>query len=167
MLKSQQMIYYVISICLIMILTLTFMYQPDNRKARTANANMLGGAPNNGREPSQGENFSAVQFLQKLNYKTDGFLEIKEVVIPAVFDDTYKKYNEIQKKAGLDLTKYRGRRVMLHTYSITNYAGDMPGMSEHSQAYARANLLFFDGAIVGGDIEMADGTIGPLVQKSE
>jgi|GEM_PF-6222017 len=155
MLKSQQMIYYVISVCLIMILTITFMYQPDSRKARTANANIRGGAPIGGKEPGQGENLEAMQFLQKLNYQTSGFIEAKELVIPAVFDDTYKKYNEIQKKAGFDLTAYRGRRAMLYTYSITNYANNM------SEVYA--NLLFFDETIIGGDIEDADGNIKPLM----
>ncbi len=38
-------------------------------------------------------------------------LEVKEIIIPAEFDDVYEKYNAIQKEQGFDLTAYCSKRV--------------------------------------------------------
>lgn len=74
-------------------------------------------------------------------------IEVKEIVIPDEFDDNYNKYNEIQKKQGLDLEPFKGVRVKYWSYEILNYPG-----YENSDGRIRGNLLIYNGIIVGGDI---------------
>ena len=74
-------------------------------------------------------------------------IEVKEIVIPAEFDEVYLKYNELQKKQGLDLEPYRGVRVKLWSYEITNYPG-----YEDSDGAIRINILVYNGIVIGGDV---------------
>ena len=74
-------------------------------------------------------------------------LEVKEIVIPAEFDENYNKYNEIQKNQGLDLEPFKGVRVKYWSYEILNYPG-----FENSDGRIRGNLIIYNGIIVGGDI---------------
>ncbi len=73
--------------------------------------------------------------------------EVAEVIIPAEFDQTYEKYNKIQKDQGFDLELYKGMRVKRWTYEIKNY----PGYSADAGCI-RANILVYDGLVIGGDI---------------
>ncbi len=73
--------------------------------------------------------------------------EIKEVVIPTEFDDTYTKYNELQKAQDLDLQKYMGKRVKMYSYEIQNYPE-----YENSNGTIRGNILVYDGIVIAGDI---------------
>ena len=62
----------------------------------------------------------------------DGFLEqfsleavpetakVRNVTIPMEFNDTYNKYNDLQKKIGLDLSRYKGRTAEEITYELKN-----------------------------------------------
>lgn len=89
-----------------------------------------------------------VAFLSQFGWEvTEDPIEVAEVIIPEQFDDTYKAYNEIQKKQGFDLEKYKGVRVKRWTYEIKNY----PGYAEDSGCI-RANILVSDGVVIGGDI---------------
>ncbi len=89
-----------------------------------------------------------VAFLSQFGWEvSEDPLEVAEVIIPSEFDDTYKAYNEIQKKQGFDLEKYKGVRVKRWTYEIKNY----PGYAEDSGCI-RANMLVCDGKVIGGDI---------------
>lgn len=74
-------------------------------------------------------------------------IEVKEVVIPEEFDETYSEYNEIQKSQGLDLEKYKGKRVKSWSYEIKNYPE-----YEDSDGVIRGNILVYDGVVIGGDI---------------
>ena len=76
---------------------------------------------------------------------------MREIVIPEEFDDVYLRYNELQKKQGLDLSKYRSKRVKRWTYIIKNY----PGYSETDDC-VRINLLVFDGCVIGGDVSSVE-----------
>lgn len=78
-------------------------------------------------------------------------LEVKEVIIPEEFDETYEKYNEIQKSQGLDLEKYKGKRVKAWSYEITNYPG-----YEDSDGVIHGNILVYDGVVIGGDISSVE-----------
>lgn len=70
--------------------------------------------------------------------------EITEVLVPTEFNKTYEKYNIMQKKQGFDLSRYKGRRVKMWSYEVTNYPGNPTGV--------HAVLLICDGEIIGGDI---------------
>ncbi|NLA76242.1 MAG: DUF4830 domain-containing protein [Clostridiales bacterium] len=74
-------------------------------------------------------------------------IEVAEIIIPAEFDEVYNEYNKIQLTQQFDLTKYCGKRVKRWTYEITNY----PGYTAASGCI-RANLLVYDGQIIGGDV---------------
>lgn len=69
--------------------------------------------------------------------------EIADVLIPNTFDDVYERYNALQKEQGCDLKRYAGRRCKRYSYAVKNYPDE-----EH----VRANLLVYDGRIIGGDI---------------
>lgn len=73
-------------------------------------------------------------------------IEVREVIIPQEFDDTYTAYNEIQKNQGFDLTVYAGLRVKRWTYIVKNYTG------YENKECIHANILVYDGLVIGGDI---------------
>ncbi len=74
-------------------------------------------------------------------------LEVKEVVIPTEFDETYEEYNTLQKNQGLDLSKYKGKRVKLWSYEIKNYPG-----YENAYGVIHGNILVYEGVVIGADI---------------
>ena len=74
--------------------------------------------------------------------------ECTTVTIPADFDKVLAEYNELQKRQGLDLSKYASRTVERYTSTVTNYP-DYEGS-------VLANLLVFRGRVIGGDLCSAD-----------
>ncbi len=105
-------------------------------------------AVKNGISMKAGDNTDRIAFLSQFGWEvSEDPIEVSEVIIPDEFDSTYEKYNEIQKEQNLDLTKYKGQRVKKWTYEIKNY----PSM-ENSDGIVRANLLVYDGVVVGGDV---------------
>lgn len=88
-------------------------------------------------------------FIASLGYALDeGDSTVREVAIPADFDETLAQYNELQKTAGYDLDAYRGERLKCYTYAVT-------GLSED----AVAHLYVYKNTVVGGDVSStaADG----------
>ena len=72
--------------------------------------------------------------------------EVREVIIPAEFDDVYNNYNAIQLKQGYDLQKYAGERVKRWTYTIKNYPEYV------DQECIKINVLVYKGEVIGGDV---------------
>ena len=72
--------------------------------------------------------------------------EIKEILIPYDFDQTYTNYNEIQKQAGLNLEFYKGCTAKKWTYTVTNYPG------YEGKNCIKVNLIVYRNRIIGGDI---------------
>lgn len=70
--------------------------------------------------------------------------EVCEICIPGTFDQVYETYNDLQLSQGFDLTPYRGKTVKRYTYIVNNYPQPVKNV--------RANLLLYDGKIIGGDI---------------
>ena len=112
-----------------------------------------GGNKNVSASPSEGAaiTFAASNAEERLAFlKQFGWdvkpdpMQVKEFVMPADFDEVFKSYNELQTAQGFDLTDYKGERVTLWTYSITNYPGQETGMI--------ANMLIKNGRVIGGDI---------------
>lgn len=79
--------------------------------------------------------------------------EVVEITIPENFNAVYEKYNAMQKEGGYDLSKYRGKRCKRYTYLIPS-------------RNARANILVYNGKIIGGDISgiTLDGIMKPLIR---
>ena len=66
-------------------------------------------------------NEDRLAFLKGLGWEAEEApAEEAEIKIPADFDKIMNSYNEIQKKQGLDLSKYKGKTVTRYTYRITN-----------------------------------------------
>jgi len=87
-------------------------------------------------------------FLSQFGWEaSEDPLEVSEVIIPAEFDETYMKYNDIQKAQNMDLSNYAGKRVKRWTYEIRNYPG-----YEGKPGVVQANLLIDKGVVVGGDV---------------
>lgn len=87
-------------------------------------------------------------FLSQFGWEvTEDPIEVREVLIPETFDGVYEKYNLIQKEQDFDLSLYKGRRVKRWTYEVLNY----PGYGADCGCI-RANLLVYDGLVIGGDI---------------
>ena len=82
--------------------------------------------------------------------------ETADVTIPEEFDKIFAAYNEIQKRQGLDLSRYKRKDVKRYTYLIENYP-DYEG-----KVYA--NLIVFRDRIVGADLtgEGERGFVKPL-----
>ena len=75
--------------------------------------------------------------------------------MPESFDRVILGYNELQKKQGLDLSKYENKRVTRYTYRVTNYKSD-------GEVYA--NLFIYRSKIVACDLSSGDpsGFVIPL-----
>ncbi len=86
-----------------------------------------------------------VNFLAQFGWEIDDDpLEARDIIIPAVFDETFQEYNDLQKPLGFDLDKYRGAKAKKWVYSVKNY----PGIPRN----VKATLLIADGKVIGGDI---------------
>ncbi len=90
-----------------------------------------------------------LQFLKSLGWETTGEV-VEEVAftLPSTFDRVLLGYNEIQKNQGLDLSRYRKKKVTRYTYEITNYEG--------YEGKVFANLIVYRGKVIAGDICSGD-----------
>ena len=94
-------------------------------------------------------NDDRIAFLSQFGWEVaETPVEEEDVTVPQEFDKVYMTYNELQKKQGLDLSDYKGRKVTRYTYAVTNYAG------YDGRVYA--NLLVCKNKVIGGDICSAD-----------
>ncbi len=82
-------------------------------------------------------------YLSSLGYEFSEEPESKEIIIPESFNEVYGEYNEIQKKQGFDLEKYKGKKATLYTYKITNFKGNDNVI---------ADLMVVNGSLVGADL---------------
>ena len=97
-----------------------------------------------------------IAFIEQFGIEVDKASESEEgFKMPDNFDRVILGYNELQKKQGLDLSKYAKKRVTRYTYRVTNYNSD-------GDVYA--NLFIYRGRIVACDISSADpeGFVIPL-----
>lgn len=91
------------------------------------------------------DNPARITFLNAFGWEVEeNPVSIEEVVIPEDFDETYEKYNELQKSQGLNLEKYQGKTVRRYTYKVTNYQGE--------ESPVLANLLIYKNRVIGGDL---------------
>ena len=103
-----------------------------------------------------------MKFISQFGWEVDEEpVEVKEVIIPTELSDVYIAYNDIQKKQGFDLTAFAEKRVKCWTYTVKNYEG------YENQDCIHANILVYDGKVIGGDICSADagGFVHSLEQR--
>ena len=87
-------------------------------------------------------------FLSQYGWKVSADpIEVSEVIIPEDFDAGYLEYASMNKALGFDLEPYKGMRAKRWTYDVLNYSG-----FENTKGIVQANLLVFEGRVIGGDI---------------
>lgn len=95
------------------------------------------------------DNGARREFLRQFGWEVgDSELESIEITVPDEFDKIMTEYNEIQRRQGLDLSKYKGKKVMRYTYQVTNYEG--------YDGTVYANIIVYKNKVIGGDICTAD-----------
>ena len=94
-------------------------------------------------------NDDRVKFLAQFGWQVDPeAVESIEVTIPEEFDKIFTAYNELQKRQGLDLIKYKKKNVQRYTYKITNYPG--------YEGAVYAHIITYRNRVISGDICSAD-----------
>ena len=94
-------------------------------------------------------NDDRIEFLRQFGWEVSSeAVEGEQVTIPSDFDKVFAGYNEIQRRQGLDLSKYKGKTMMRYTYDVKNYKG--------YEGRVQVNLLVYKGKVVGGDVCSAD-----------
>ena len=99
-----------------------------------------------------------VAFIEKFGIKVNpAHVSEESFALPEDFDRIIAGYNEIQKAQGLDLAKYRKKKVTHYKYEVTNY---------DSEGKVYVNLLIYKNRVVGCDISSADpsGFVLPLTE---
>ena len=94
-------------------------------------------------------------YLESMGWETDTEFETKELTIPESWNNVYNDYNEVQLNQGFDLSNYKGKKVTLYTYTITNYKDLSEGVV--------ADMLVCDGNLIGGDVCNTSADNGFLV----
>ena len=92
--------------------------------------------------------------ISELGYDVvDEVVEVKDILIPENFNDTYEKYNQIQIKGGFNLKNYSGEKATLYKYLLRD---------THDTEYV--NLIIHEGIIIGGDVSSTrlNGEMRPL-----
>ena len=97
-----------------------------------------------------------VAFIERFGLKVEAE-PVEEVpfTMPDNFDRVILGYNELQKRQGLDLSKYAKKKITRYTYRVTNY-------DHEGEVYA--NLFVYRSKIVACDVCSADprGFVTPL-----
>lgn len=99
-------------------------------------------------------------YIENLGYKFDENSIIKEeIIIPLFFEEKYLQYEKTQRKAGYNLTDYKGKTVTKFTYNLTDYL----------DGTYKLNLLVYNGNIIGGDIHSVylNNEFLPLIKYKE
>ena len=101
-------------------------------------------------------NEDRVAFIEQFGLKVEAEpTEEIPFAMPDSFDRVITGYNELQKKQGLDLSKYAKKKVTRYTYKVTNY---------NSENDVYANLFVYRQKIVACDLSSAapEGFVIPL-----
>jgi len=101
-------------------------------------------------------NEDRVAFIESFGIKVDPeAVEEDAFAMPENFDRVILGYNELQKRQGLDLSKYAKKRVTRYTYKVTNYM---------DEGEVLANLFVWRGKVIACDISSAnpEGFVDPL-----
>ena len=84
--------------------------------------------------------------------------ESESFAVPERLDRVLGEYNEIQKQQGLDLTKYKNKKVTRYTYSVGDYEG--------YDGEVNVNLIIYRNTVIACDVSSADpsGFVRPLIK---
>ena len=100
-------------------------------------------------------NEDRVAFIESFGIKVNPEAkEEKSFTMPENFDRVILGYNELQKKMGLDISKYSKKRVSRFTYEVTNYKDETLPVS--------VNLLVYRSRIADFSSSGGEGFVLPL-----
>jgi len=102
-------------------------------------------------------NEQRVAFISECGVKVKNQpVETVEFRVPENFDRVISGYNEIQKSQGLDLERYKNKKVTRYTYEADDYNG--------KEAFV--NIVVYKGMVIACDVSSTDpeGFIEPLVK---
>ena len=97
-----------------------------------------------------------IEFMRDFGIEVDESSEQEQAFrMPDSFDRVIAGYNQLQLKQGLDLSKYRNKKVTRYSYRVTNFKGD---------GEVVANLFIHRGRIVACDLSSLtpEGFVIPL-----
>ena len=103
-----------------------------------------------------------VEFIKQFGYEIgEAPVSDAEFNLPTVLDRVGSDYNELQRRQGLDLSKYGGKRVHRYTYEVKNYEG--------YEGRVLANIIVYRDRIIGCDISSEDnqGFVEPLIKLAK
>lgn len=90
-------------------------------------------------------NEQRIRFLSQYGWELNAEpTQTQTVKIPETDTEVFKRYNELQKSQGFDLTQYAGREAVRYVYEILNYP--------EASAPVYATVFVMDGQIIGGDV---------------
>ncbi len=82
-----------------------------------------------------------IEFLSRFGITVDeDGKKLRNITVPAEFNDTYDEYNELQRAIGLDLKKFSGKNVQEITYTTNN------------SKYKYAVILVYKGKVIGAHL---------------
>jgi hypothetical protein len=99
-------------------------------------------------------------FMSGLGIQVSDEEQSDTFVIPKNLDRVILGYNEIQKKQGLDVTKYTRKKITRYTYEVTNF---------NCEGKVYANLFVYRNRIIACDVSSlaGDGFVYPMTQLPE
>ena len=71
-------------------------------------------------------------------------IQTQTVKIPAEDSEVFRRYNELQKSQGFDLTEYAGKQAIRCVYEVLNYP--------EAKGPVYATVFVCQGKIIGGDV---------------
>ena len=93
-------------------------------------------------------NLKIIKYIESIGWKVEqNPNDISYYKIPVEFDEVFNTYNNIQQKAGFDLSKYKGKNVVSYSYKIINHR-----YSNTNSVYV--TILLYKGEIIGGEISL-------------
>ena len=104
-------------------------------------------------------NDDRLEFISQFGLSVAGEAkESESFAVPERFDRALMQYNEIQKQQGLDLSKYKNKKVTRYTYSVGDYEG--------YEGEVNVNLVIYRNTVIGCDISSVDpsGFVKPLIK---
>ena len=94
-------------------------------------------------------NEKRIQFLESFGHRVkEEVVSEESFTVPETFDRVLSGYNEIQKAQGLDLSRYRKKKVTRYIYEVENYDG--------YDGTVYATLIVYRGRVIAADLSSAD-----------
>lgn len=128
-----------ISLCLVVLLAVLTIGATDSVYASASGVEInYGGMKTNA---------DRVEFIESFGLKVkEEPISTATFTMPDNFDRVISGYNQVQKSQGLDLEKYKNKRVTHYAYEVTNYDYD---------GTVYVNLIVYRNKIIAADISSA------------